>query len=1040
VDYNLNVKPILSDRCFVCHGPDKNKLKADLRLDLPAAHDKKTESGRRALVAGSLAKSEVFHRIISADPEYQMPTPESHLSLTPAEKAILIKWIQDGAQYQPHWSLVAPRKPAVPQVKHKAWVKNSIDAFVLARQEAAGLSPSREAPKETLIRRLSFDLTGLPPTLAEIDAFVADQSPRAYERVVDRLLQSPHFGERLAVDWLDAARYADTHGYQDDGLRNAYPWRDWVISAFNRNLPYDQFITWQLAGDLLPQATKEQILATCFLRNHPQSQEGGIVEEEYRTEYVLDRVNTFGKTFLAFSVECARCHDHKYDPITQKNFYQLAAFFNNNNESGQIPYSGEASPTLILTTPAAEKTLQYIREKIRPLEEMSLNHHAYEPAFAAWQQAASRAPQPAAPSGLVADFNFDDKGSKDPGNAAPGPLRASYQSSDKGKEPVAVPGHTGQGIRLDGDMFVEFNEHFTTDRHQPISVSLWVNPGKGHPAGPLFARTNGELDAWRGYICDLNKDQTLTIRFSHVFPANALQVKTTQKLRPGQWNHVALTYDGSSKARGLRLFLNGSPTPLTVIHDNLQQSLMYAIHKSNWGIQNFKLGRAGNITIEKVAFDDFKAYKRQLSGLEVRQLAGQPGLIRQLLHTPATQRTAAQQAGLFEYYLLAVSPPYQELQKQLAQSRGQENDLLTDQEEVMVYKELPAPRPTFILDRGTYDAPTKRVFPGTPETILAFDKSLPKNRLGLSQWLLSPQQPLFARVVVNRYWQQCFGQGLVRTGDDFGNQGEMPTHAELLDWLAVRFRESKWNVKGLLKLMVMSATYRQASVPTAQHKARDPENKLLSRAPSYRLSAEMIRDNALAASGLLVRKVGGRSVHPYQPAGVWEALAVRNATKYEQGQGPDLYRRTLYTVWKRSSPNPALISFDVPDRYACTVSRQKTSTPLQALVLLNDVQYVEAARVLGEQMVRQGGPEPRSQITYAFRALTSRRPRPQEMEILLNLYRQEYEDFKRSPERATQLLREGEYKTDAALPATQVAASTIVASTLMNFDEFTMKR
>ncbi|MGV3503651.1 MAG: DUF1553 domain-containing protein [Adhaeribacter sp.] len=1043
VDYNVHVKPILSDRCFACHGPDKNKIKGDLRLDLADAHDKVGESARRALVPGNLAKSEVFHRIISEDPEYRMPTPESHLTLTAREKAILIKWIQDGAEYKPHWSLVAAEKPKLPEVKQANWVRNSIDRFVLAKLEEKGLKPNQEASRETLIRRLSFDLTGLPPTLAEIDAFLADKSPRAYEKVVDRLLRSPHFGERMAVDWLDAARYADTHGYQDDGLRNSYPWRDWVISAFNRNLPYDKFITWQLAGDLVPKAGKEQILATSFLRNHPQSQEGGIVDEEYRTEYVLDRVNTFGKTFLAYSVECARCHDHKYDPISQKNYYQLAAFFNSNNESGQIPYTGEASPTLILTTPASEKTLQYIRTRLQPLARQAANHQPYQAAFAAWKQNPVPA-APAADSTLVGDFSFDamdPANPKDPCNqAGASPFRASYRNTDKEKRPVPVPGRVGKGLRLDGDMFVEFSNHFTTDRNQPVSVSLWVKPLPGHPKGPLFSRTNGELDGSRGYICEINQDQTLDLKFSHVFPANAIHVQSKHKLKLNAWNHVVMTYDGSSKARGIRVFLNGSQVPLTVLQDHLQQSMMYAINKTNWGIRNFRVGQQGNKTIEKVAFDELKAYKRQLSRLEVRQLAGRPHLVEQLRRLPEAKLSQAQRADLFEYYLLAVDPQYRKLQQQLAVVRGEENNLLTDQEEVMVYSELKKPRPTFILDRGVYDAPTTRVEAGTPEAILTFDEDLPRNRLGLSRWLLSEENPLFARVTVNRFWQQCFGQGLVKTGDDFGNQGEMPSHALLLDYLALRFRENKWNVKALLKEMVMSATYRQSSVPTRQALNKDPDNKLLSRAPSYRMTAEMIRDNALAASGLLVRKVGGKSVYPYQPAGVWEALAVRNAIKYEQGKGEDLYRRTLYTVWKRSSPNPALISFDVPDRYACSVNRQKTSTPLQALVLLNDVQFVEAARLLGERMVKQGGSTPAGRIGYAFRSLTSRRPRPKELQILLSLYRQEYAGFKKSPERAAQLLGEGEWVADASLPADEVATCTVVASTLMNFDEFTMKR
>ncbi|KAA5545780.1 DUF1553 domain-containing protein [Adhaeribacter rhizoryzae] len=1039
IDYNQHVKPILSDRCFACHGPDKNKVENDLRLDLPTAHEKKAESGRFALVGGNLAKSEVFHRIISTDPELVMPTPESHLTLTAKEKAILIKWIQDGAEYKPHWSLVAPQKTKLPKVENIAWVKNPIDRFVLAKLEEKQLKPNPEASRETLIRRLSFDLTGLPPTIAEIDAFLNDKSPNAYEKVVDRLLQSPHFGERLAVDWLDVARYADTHGYQDDGLRNAYPWRDWVINAFNKNLPYDKFITWQLAGDLLPNPTREQIMATCFLRNHPQSQEGGIVDEEYRTEYVADRVNTFGKTFLALSTECARCHDHKYDPISQKNYYQLGAFFNSNNESGEIPYTGEASPTLILTTPETEKLLTYIRTNIKPLEKKANNPEAYAQNFDQWLAEAAKQPEKyaAAKPGLIGHFTFDEK---EPKNALQTPLTAAYRSGEEGKSPVAVPGKFGQAIRVDGDMGIEFNEHLTFDRHQPFSISVWVNSGNPGEEGPLFNRTNGELDNWRGYLCGLNKDGTLRIRFTHVYPANGIELVTHQKLTPKKWQHLVLTYDGSSKAKGVKFYINGQAATFKVVNDNLQQSMLYAKDKANWGIHHFRLGQASIKSITNVAFDEFQAYNRQLSPLEVTQLAGQQQAILHLLKTPKEQLTAAQREKLFRFYLFAFDKQYAQVQAELLQNRAKENELLTNQEEVMVYKELPRPRPAFILDRGAYDAPKERVTPTTPENVLALNKNLPRNRLGLSRWLLSKDQPLFSRVAVNRFWQQCFGQGLVKTAEDFGNQGDLPTHPELLDWLAVTFRESGWNVKGLLKTMVMSATYRQSSVPTEQSKTLDPDNILFSRAPSYRMSAEMIRDNALAASGLLVKKVGGKSVYPYQPGGVWEALAVRNAVKYEQGKGEDLYRRSLYTIWKRSSPHPAMINFDVPDRYMCSIRRQKTSTPLQALVLLNDVQYVEASRVLGERMLQEGGSTPEAQITYAFRALTSRFPRPDELKILKNLYQEELADFEKHPDRATKLLQEGEYKINKTLRPAKLATCAVVANTLMNFDEFVIKR
>lgn len=1038
IDYNLHVKPILSDRCFSCHGPDKNKLKANLRLDIPTALTTKAESGKMALVPGNLAKSELFHRIISNDPEYLMPSPESHLTLSAEEKAILIQWIKDGAEYKPHWSLVAAKKSSIPEVKNKSWIKNPIDNFVLSKLEEKQLKPNKEANKENLIRRVSFDLTGLPPTIDEVDAFLSDQSENAYEKLVDRLLASPHYGERMAVDWLDVARYADTHGYQDDGMRNAYPWRDWVIDAFNKNLSYDQFITWQLAGDLLPDATREQILATCFLRNHPQSQEGGIVDEEYRVEYVADRVNTFGKAFLAISTECARCHDHKFDPISQKNYFQLFSFFNSNNESGQIPYTGEASPTLILTTKEVEAQLEFLRSQTSPLEKEQDNNEKYKAGFENWVKKAQQEPNAYGKpeKGLLGYFPFDDSSTE---NEVKSPLKAWLSGGEEGKKPVSVESAFGQGFRVDGDMGIHFNEHLNFERNQPFSISLRIKTLKDGESGPVLARTNGELDAWRGYIVDLNKDQTLKITFSHVFPANAIHLETREKLIPNEWHHLALTYDGSSKAKGVNFFINGKETPLLMVHDNLKQSLMYAKDKREWGIGSLKLGQGGNRTLSNVVFDEFNAFNREISLLEVKEL-GEKGFIENVLRSFSRKQGNEDKELLFEYYIKAFDKEYELIQKELIALRGEENEALTEQEEVMVFAELKKPRPAFVLERGEYDAPAEEVQSSTPESILPFDETLPKNRLGLSRWLISEEQPLFNRVIVNRFWQQLFGQGIVKSSDDFGNQGEMPTHPELLDWLAVTFREEGWDVKKMLKMMVMSATYRQSSIPTKENLASDPDNLLFTRAPSYRMSSEMLRDNALVASGLLVRDVGGKSVYPYQPEGVWEALAVRNSVKYEQGKGDDLYRRSLYTVWKRSSPNPAMINFDVPDRYMCVVRRQKTSTPLQALVLMNDEQFVEAARVLGEKMIREGGNTAEGQITYGFRALTSRYPKKEEMDILKSLYEQEKEDFTKNTTRAALLLKEGDFPVDKSLSKVDVATCTIVASTLMNFDEFVFKR
>jgi len=1043
VDFNFHVKPILSDRCFACHGPDANKREGNLRLDTEEGAFAAVDSlgKRHALVAGNLGSSQVFARITSKDPELVMPPPNSNLKLSEYEIAVLAKWIDQGAQWKEHWSFTAPQRPGMPKVKGEKWVKTSLDRFVLKQLEEKELQPSAEAAKETLLRRVSFDLTGLPPTVAEVDAFVKDQSPDAYEKVVNRLLASPHYGERMAVEWLDVARYADSHGYQDDGMRNSWPWRNWVIHAYNRNLPYDRFITWQLAGDLLPSPTRNQLLATSFNRNHPQTQEGGVVDEEYRVEYVADRTNTFGKAFLGLTVECARCHDHKYDPISQKDYYSLSAFFNNNHDSGIIPYNGEASPTLILPSREAEAKLAFIREKIAPLEK-AIQPASYRQNYLGWRQEAAKTPDrfTVNSQNLVGRFSFEDpQDAKKLRNEAPTKLTAKVDG-DKDKKPVVVPGKFGKARKFIGDAGFTFGKELDFDRHQPFTISVWVNLLKNGEQGTIFAKSNGEFEGYRGYRVLLNPDNTLSVSFSYVWPANAIDFKTLDKLEANRWHHLALTYDGSSKASGVKLFLDGRETRRTVFTDNLHKSILYGEKKSHWSERRFMIGRDFRSSIENLAVDEFRAYRRQLSTLEVRELQGQANPIAALLKTQPDKLTDDQDRELFEYYRLNYDPPFRRHLDTLTRLRDQENQLLTDQPEVMIMQERKLKRPTHILDRGAYDAPKERVAPNTPAKLVAFDKWLSPDRLGLARWLLHKEHPLTSRVVVNRFWAVCFGKGLVNTPDDFGNQGALPSHPELLDFLAVHFMESGWNVKAFMKMLVMSATYRQSSVPSAIALERDPDNTLLSRGPSFRLSAEHIRDNALAASGLLVPKIGGPSVYPYQPAGIWEALATRNKTHYEQGKGGDLYRRSLYTVWKRSSPPPSLMNFDAPDRYLCTVKRQKTATPLQSLVLMNDPQFVEASRKLAERMMKEGGVSPEARIGYAFKALTSRAPRPRELTLLKELYAEELAGFQKEPLRANRLLAAGDSKRDTSLDTAQLAACTMVATTVMNFDEFVMKR
>ena len=1077
IDYNLHVKPILSDRCFACHGPDQNKQKAGLRLDIAeVAYDKKCENGLKAIVPGNAAQSDLVKRILSADLDYVMPEPQSHLTLSAEEKAVLVKWVEQGAEYKPHWSLIIPKKIELPEVKNGAWVKNEIDRFVLKKIEEKGFLASSTADKTTLLRRVSMDLTGLPPTPVEIANFLSDSSFTAYEKVVNRLLKSPHYGEHQAVNWLDLARYADTQGYQLDVMRTAWPYRDWVISAFNRNLSFGRFVTWQLAGDLLPHPQRGHLIATAFNRMHPQNQEGGIVAEEYLAEYAADRVNTFGKAFLGLTVECARCHDHKYDPISQKDYYQLFAFFNNVNEAGQVPFYGESSPTVLLTTPETDQKLKAIRAKIEQLlvpisnrDGSGLRPHGQpRPTQEAqkWRIAARQNPHLIPQKrGLIGSYSFDEPNRKQFKNAA-NPKKPAVVSGDEDKLPEIVKGKFGNGRVVNGDGNISLGGNFAYfERNEPFSVSLWVNFQKTGLRGPIFARTNGLDNGERGYECVLNKDGTLGFHLTHNYPDNAIDFQTLQKVPLKQWLHLTLTYDGSGTAQGTHVYWNGQRAAGRIHADNLKKSMLYGKGRSNgFGLMlPFMIGAKFRDSMAGFWVDELEIYDRALTPIEVQETMTKQPIVKQWI-VQNKPLTSAQQAQINEFYEANVSPNTLKINAELKKLRRQETTLYDASDELMVMKERPFAQPTHVLRRGVYDAPAERVLANTPAQLLSF-KDYPKNRLGLAQWLLNKKNPLFARVVVNRMWQQFFGRGLVASSDDFGNQGNLPSHPELLDWLAVDFQQS-WNVKALQKQIVMSATYRQASAQNLKMAETDPENIWLTRGASYRLSAEQIRDNALAASGLLNRKIGGLSVYPYQPAGVWEALAASTGSPpYPQTHGDSLYRRSLYTIWKRTAPSPSMIIFDTPERHTCTVKRQKTSTPLQALVTLNDPQFVEAARVLAMRAMRlevkgerlEGGSAMRrsekiesninhksqitkSQITNIFTALLSRAPRSQELALMIKLYEEELKHFQQNPAQAVELLRVGEYPVDKHLNKNELAAMTVVCSTVMNLDEAVVKR
>lgn len=1034
IDFSMHVKPILSDRCFSCHGPDKDKLSAGLRLDIAGeAYAELPESpGKKAIVPGNLRKSELFRRIISTDPEYMMPEPKSHLTLTAYEKALLIKWIEQGAEYKPHWAFIKPAKPALPQVTQKGWIKNEIDQFVLHRLELEQLSPAPEADKETLLRRLSLDLTGLPPTLQEIDAFVSDKSARAYEKQVDRLLASPYYGEKMAVDWLDVARYADSHGYTVDRLRDMSPWRDWVIDAFNKNLSYKEFITWQLAGDLLPKPTKEQLIATAFNRNHQHNMEGGIVEEEFRVEYVSDRVNTANTAFMGLTAGCAKCHDHKFDPISQKEYFQMFSFFNNVKEAGQISWNDAMPvPTMLITDSVKERILDYLKtSEQEKKQELNAIVAGEEQSFSHWLQSGAyrTSLHGKYPQGMIAHFPLNDASLKN----SVKPFEKGVMKREGGikESPFIINKDDGKALQFDGDTWLDLVSVGKFNRSDAFSVGLWVNIPKEIKSGVIFHQgIAGLLYNFRGFHLALENNR-LQLLMAHTAPYNAIIEYSRTDVPRDHWIHLCVTYDGSSKASGYKVYLNGSEMPTIVDQDNLYKDIVFpgnmqpALQFGAWERgKGLIKGKARDITV----------FSRDLSALEIMHVHNQNATTT-IFNKTADQLTNAEKLALKDLYFSVYSSKVGQVKSEIKKIRASYSDSVEKVPELMIMQEMPQPRKAYVLERGEYNMYKEEVKADVPKSILPMPANFPRNRLGFAQWLVHPDHPLTARVTVNRYWQMYFGKGLVKTTEDFGNQGDLPSHPQLLDWLAVSFRKSRWNIKALQKMIVMSATYRQSSKASDKATAVDPENILLSHAPANRLTAEMLRDNALAASGLINLKIGGPSVYPYQPEGLWRI----NGSEYRQDTGSNLYRRSLYTVWRRSAPNPTQATFDVGIRTSCIVGRQKTNTPLQALVTLNDPTFVEAAKVIGVQItkaenIQQG-------ITDAFRKLTGRRPSAKELSILMELRENEYRKFKQKKEKTKGWLTTGAYKVDASLDAAQVAANAVVANTIINTDAAITKR
>lgn len=1036
LSYNRDIRPILSDKCFACHGPDKEAIFGELRLDVTKDGD--DYSGAYfAIEPGDPDASELVTRIFSKKQGKMgiMPPASAKNPLTEEEKQKLVRWIEEGAEYEQHWSYVSlPERVDVPEVKNEQWVRDPIDRFVLARLEAEGIEPSEEATRERWLRRVSFDLTGLPPTAEELHEFLADQSGDAYEKVVDRLLASPHYGERMAVPWLDMARYADTNGFSVDKKRLSWPWRDWVVKAFNENLPYDQFLTWQVAGDLLPYATQEQVLATAFNRLHRMNAEGGSLAEEWRNESVADRLHTFGTTFMAQTVECARCHDHRYDPISHANYYELFAFFNSIDESGLTSFASSeivSPPSLLLTTDAHVAELAKHQRQIDEAKQ-TLNQRIAEraSAFQAWL---ATKPKPEAIVDQIGDYGFDTIEKNKLANRMAGGGEGVVGTVNSPTIPTLVDGVSGQALRFDGDNYAYLPGMSDLDRWTPFSVAMWFKVDAVDNAKPrvIAKRTSGTDVAPFGFDLMLDGGRVMARAYRH-WPGNAIGVQTGEVVEAGKWVHVVWRYDGSSRAEGLSLVINGKPAELEVVRDGPMLKTIGSGRPFGPGAKELIVGqRFRDRGLSGGVVDEVKLIRRAVSDIESQALFTGTALDQQF--------DSANEQQQRDYYFSAIDEPVRQARENLEAKRKAFVQYENKIPEIAVMREMPEPRPAHILARGLYDAertPENRVQRDVPESILPWRKELPNDRLGLAKWLTQPEHPLTARVQVNRLWQQCFGNGIVSTIDDFGMQGALPTHPELLDYLALSYIQSGWDTKAMLKRIVLSATYRQDSSTTLDQWKADPDNDLLARGPARRLEAEMIRDTALSASGLLVRKQGGAPTYPYQPAGLWKEVS---SDTYRQGTGESLYRRSLYTIWKRAVPMPNMMAFDAPTREACTASRQSTNTPLQALVLLNDVQYVEATRVLAQRVMKEAqGDEAR--LALGFRLLTGRVPTATESKRLIELLAVQRQLFTDDVEGARALLAMGESKRDEAIDATEHAAMAVVMHAIFNLDATIWRR
>jgi hypothetical protein len=1031
LNFGRDIRPILSDKCFHCHGPDEANRQGGLRLDVRQSAVSASESGNTAIVPNDAIRSEVVNRIFSTDANLVMPPPDSQKTLSTEEKNRIRQWINQGAGYEEHWAFRTPQRSEPPSLaaedlaRSPNWDRNPIDRFLLHRMRMENLAPNPAADKETLLRRVALDLTGLPPTQEERTLFLNDTSPNAYESMVDRLLASPHYGERMAIQWLDFARYADSNGYQSDGSRDIWGWRDWVINAYNQNMPFDQFTIEQLAGDMLPGATPSQIIATGFNRNHRLNGEGGRIEAEWFVETVIDRVETTGLTWLGLTLNCCRCHDHKYDPISQKEFYQFFAYFNSVEESGVLAPVGKNSentpPLFSMRTESHEKEVDRREKEIAQLEDQIRQLERELPALT--KDWATKTQALLEKGETVSQWSLADVVSaKSEGGA-------SLQSIGDGS-------YLASGKNPPNDIYqIEINRPNTS----VAGVLLEVFPDASLPGQSLGRGFNGNfvLTDFEVYWKSQPNRKLAISRTEADFSQDqwpASELVKNKKAGTGPKNRRGWAIEGNNPEKRIprKLVIQFSKQEIAPEGDSLVirfgNSSTYADH--NVGKFRLSLALGADPSTLQLASPSF------------------PDDVLRALRESIDKWSESDRTIVEQYYRKQASNPIRELESKKETKKKELASYLEDIPTTMVMKEA-KPRDAYVLLRGEYDKPAAKVERRTPAVLPPLPEGTSNDRLGLAKWIAHPNNPLTARVWVNREWERFFGIGIVKTSENLGSQSEYPVHPELLDWLAVEFMSPRalpnvhgkpahpWDMKGLQKLILMSQAYRQSSRLEDAKLEKDPDNRYLSRGPRFRLTGEIIRDCALASSGLLVRKLGGPSVRPYMPAGVWdETSKYGNLRNYQHDKDDGRYRRSLYTIWKRTAAPPTMLLFDAPNREICTVKRSRTNTPLQALALLNEVTFVEAARGLAIELIQSGGSSPDSRIRFGFQQVFGRRPTDTELRVLSAGLEKDLQHFRAHPDQADQLIRFGDSPAPSSIPKEEIAAYTVLANVLYNLDEF----